>query len=225
MSEDARNNEDSDINIFEKTVLILLDIINLDFRINFDNIYIKGGGDGTSGNDFGRDMSQENMMNDAMHDSYQNDGPGPRRGLSNLTPIAPPHVNNYDGLMGSLLYLWDGGNPGNGGHYSPNGDLLGFAPVELTVPDMGKAAPIKIAKELLSKENIKSVNSLKNLIIEHQSKLTKYMQNPGKYDNLGILKNAPNEAVRNRIIQSRIQHLKHEIKTFHQSIKNILDGK
>ena len=90
-TENARNNEESDINIFEKSVLILLDIINGDFRINFDNIDIRGGGDSGSANDFGQDMAQENgyndMRNDAGQDSYQNDGPGPRVTNNSNYPI------------------------------------------------------------------------------------------------------------------------------------------
>jgi len=69
-SEDARNNEDSDINIFEKSVLILLNLINGDFRVNFDAINIRSGGDGNEGNDFGQDMSQENSSNDMMNYAY-----------------------------------------------------------------------------------------------------------------------------------------------------------
>ena len=88
-TENARNNEDSDINIFDRSVLILLDIINGDFRVNFDAINIRSGGDGNEGNDFGQDMSQENssndMMNDAVQDAYHNDGPGPRKGNPTVT--------------------------------------------------------------------------------------------------------------------------------------------
>ena len=58
-TDNARNNDD-DVNIFEKPILILLDIINGNFMINFDNIDIRSGGDGNEGNDFGHDMSQEN---------------------------------------------------------------------------------------------------------------------------------------------------------------------
>jgi len=41
-TDNATNNGD-DVNIFEKPILILLDIINGNFRINFD---IRSGGDG-----------------------------------------------------------------------------------------------------------------------------------------------------------------------------------
>ena len=41
---------------------------------------------------------------------------------------------------------------------------------------------------------------------------------------MNILKNnAHNQEIKNRIIQSRINHLKHEIKTFHRNMNNILN--
>jgi hypothetical protein len=49
-------------------------------------------------------------------------------------------------------------------------------------------------------------------------------KNPDAYDNKGILKNAPNEQVRDRIINGRIQHLEHEIKTFKGNIDKIMNG-
>ncbi|MBP2618381.1 hypothetical protein [Chryseobacterium jejuense] len=65
----------------------------------------------------------------------------------------------------------------------------------------------------------------KNLIIEHQSKLTKYIINPQKYYNVGLLKKAPNDLIKNKIIQSRVHHLGYEIKTFHKNLNNLLNGK
>lgn len=46
-----------------------------------------------------------------------------------------------------------------------------------------------------------------------------------KYDNKGFLRNAPNDAVRQKIIQTRVNHLKHEIKTFENNIQKIINGK
>lgn len=45
-----------------------------------------------------------------------------------------------------------------------------------------------------------------------------------KFDNKGFLKNAPNDAVRQKIIQSRINHLNQEIKTFQNNIQKIRNG-
>jgi len=41
---------------------------------------------------------------------------------------------------------------------------------------------------------------------------------------MGHLKNAPNDAVRQKIIQSRINHLEKEIQTFQNNIQKILSG-
>ena len=99
-TDNARNNDD-DVNIFEKPILILLDIINGNFRINFDNIDIRGGGDGRSESDFGHDMSQENrsndMMNDTVQDAYHNDGPGPRKNSSESNNSNNNNNNNNTG--------------------------------------------------------------------------------------------------------------------------------
>ncbi len=58
---------------------------------------------------------------------------------------------------------------------------------------------------------------------EHIEKLEKYKQNPMKYDNKGFLKNAPNEQVKQKIINTRISHLEKEIHTFYNNIVKILN--
>ena len=50
------------------------------------------------------------------------------------------------------------------------------------------------------------------------------LENPDAYDNQGFLKNAPNEEIRQKIIQSRINHLKKEIQTFKDNIEKIKNG-
>jgi len=55
--------------------------------------------------------------------------------------------------------------------------------------------------------------------------LKAYKADPWKFDNMEYLKNAPNDAVRERIIQSRVNHLENEIQTFQNNIKLILYGK
>ncbi|MEU6402613.1 hypothetical protein, partial [Streptomyces sp. NPDC046985] len=47
------------------------------------------------------------------------------------------------------------------------------------------------------------------------------LANPDAYDNKGYLKNAPNEEVRQRIIEGRAKHLRKEIQTFHENIAKI----
>jgi uncharacterized protein RhaS with RHS repeats len=73
----------------------------------------------------------------------------------------------------------------------------------------------------LTKAQQKSIESLKNQIEKHKEKLAEYVKDPAKFDNKGFLKNAPNDAVRQKIIQSRVEHLQKEIKTFQQNIDKI----
>ncbi|TAF30287.1 MAG: hypothetical protein EAZ57_11890, partial [Cytophagales bacterium] len=76
----------------------------------------------------------------------------------------------------------------------------------------------------LTKSQLKSISSLEGQIAKHQSKLAEYIKDPMKFDNMGFLKNAPNDAVRQKIIQSRINHLNQEINTFQNNIQKILNG-
>lgn len=81
---------------------------------------------------------------------------------------------------------------------------------------------IESAKSRLSKNDYKAAKSNYKRLVEHVDKLEKYKQNPLKYDNQGFLKNAPNEQVRQKIIQSRIAHLEQEIQTFYNNISKII---
>jgi RHS repeat-associated protein len=105
-----------------------------------------------------------------------------------------------------------------------DGKIFMPAPITGDIP-IGPAGAGKSFFKLLSKENLRSIKTYRTLIVEHQDKLRKYMANPDNYDNLNILKNAPNEMVRNKIIQSRIQHLRHEVNTFYKNINKIIYGK
>jgi hypothetical protein len=75
----------------------------------------------------------------------------------------------------------------------------------------------------LKPSQIKAITSYEKLIQEHEDKLAAYIANPYKYDNKGLLKNAPNDAVRQKIIDARVHHLKHEIQTFRENITKILN--
>jgi hypothetical protein len=48
-----------------------------------------------------------------------------------------------------------------------------------------------------------------------------YRKNPDAFDNEGILQNAPNDAVRQRIIEGRIRHLEREIRGFQQQLDKL----
>lgn len=74
----------------------------------------------------------------------------------------------------------------------------------------------------LSGSDQKSVRSLQKRINEHIDKLKAYRANPDAFDNQGHLKNAPSQAVRERIINTRISHLQKEIQTFKNQVENIL---
>ncbi|MBC3219283.1 VENN motif pre-toxin domain-containing protein, partial [Serratia fonticola] len=71
----------------------------------------------------------------------------------------------------------------------------------------------------------RSIRSLEEQIREHEAKLDAYKKDPDAFDNKGHLKNAPNDEVRQRIIDGRIRHLEHEIETFNKNINEIKNGK
>jgi hypothetical protein len=77
----------------------------------------------------------------------------------------------------------------------------------------------------LTRAQVKSISSLERQIAKHEAKLAEYIKDPMKFDNKGFLKSAPNEAVRQKIIQSRVNHLQQEINTFRDSIQKIINGK
>jgi hypothetical protein len=77
----------------------------------------------------------------------------------------------------------------------------------------------------LSASQRKAVDSLGKRAAEHQAKLDAYRADPDAFDNQGLLRNAPSDAVRQRIIDGRIRHLENEIKTFQDQIRKITGGK
>ncbi|MBT0722815.1 hypothetical protein HGT70_16265 [Rosenbergiella collisarenosi] len=77
----------------------------------------------------------------------------------------------------------------------------------------------------LSSSDQRSIKSLEEQIRVHEEKLEAYKKNPDSFDNKGHLQNAPNDAVRQRIIDGRIKHLEQEIRTFQKNINEIRAGK
>jgi len=77
---------------------------------------------------------------------------------------------------------------------------------------------IEKSKNRLSKQDFKKVKSEYEQITDHINKLEKYKANPYKFDNKGLLKNAPNDQIRQKIINGRIHHLESEIETFYNNI-------
>ncbi len=81
---------------------------------------------------------------------------------------------------------------------------------------------IEKAKEKLSHEDYKAAKSTYNEMVNHCKKLDEYKQNPEKYDNKNILKNAATNEIRQQIINGRIKHLEKEITKFYNNIIKIL---
>lgn len=90
----------------------------------------------------------------------------------------------------------------------------GFA---VAVGLQGLKAGAKAGVKTLSKSQLKSISSL-------EKQLAEYIKDPLKYDNKAFLTNAPNDNVRQQIIQSRVNHLQKEIQTFRENIRKIHDG-
>jgi len=68
---------------------------------------------------------------------------------------------------------------------------------------------------------LKSIRSFEARIAEHQAKLDAYKSDPWAYDNQGLLKNDPNDEVRQRIINGRVNHLEKGIDTFQKQVDNL----
>lgn len=79
-------------------------------------------------------------------------------------------------------------------------------------------------KAKLSPSQRRSVESFEKLIREHEEKLEAYKQDPDAYDNKGFLKTAPNEEIRQKIIDSRVEKLEKEIQGFRNNIDKVYKG-
>ncbi|MDN3606387.1 RHS repeat domain-containing protein [Kaistella yonginensis] len=210
------NVPNDEYNIFYK----IGDVLTLNWGVEFKNESHDASG---SQGDFMADMGQE-FSSDPGQNSSSGDLGNDNGGCDNC----PSNAKNFDTFVDYPFSILDRDTWNNFGKtkiytYTSLSGWEEFKYIELSV-EIGRGSGIKGVKAVLSTNGIKTINSYKKLIIEHQSKLLKYIQNPSKYDNLNMLKNAPNDLIRNKIIQSRIQHLKHEIKTFHQNINKILNG-
>ncbi|WP_146199234.1 hypothetical protein [Arcicella aurantiaca] len=128
----------------------------------------------------------------------------------------------YTGFLGNIEYYWTGGKE-NGLQYGKDRGIVGISPIGGDTPGVSPAGKILKYGKYLSKSDFRGLKSHYRQIIEHSTKLRQYMKDPYKFDNLGILaKNASNPTVIRRIISTRVNHLKHEIKTFSDNIDKIL---
>jgi RHS repeat-associated protein len=74
----------------------------------------------------------------------------------------------------------------------------------------------------LSQREIKqSISSLEKNIAEHEAKLNTYIKDPYAFDNQGFLRNAPNDDVRQTIINGRINHLQNEIDNWRRQVETL----
>jgi hypothetical protein len=122
-------------------------------------------------------------------------------------------------------WMWDLTVPGNNDHdfYVAAVQQLGYD-VFYTVPADAALVLVHNSDEGLTPEQLKSIQSYENLIAEHQQKLGDYLENPDAYDNKGFLENAPTDAIRQQIIDGRVNHLQQEIKTFQDNIAKIREA-
>ncbi len=67
----------------------------------------------------------------------------------------------------------------------------------------------------------KRISGLEKQIAEHERKLEEYIRNPEAHDNLGFLRNAPSEEIRQEIYQSRVRNLQHQINNFRSQVDEI----
>ena len=86
-------------------------------------------------------------------------------------------------------------------------------------PEAPPATPVR----MLTSSEQESIKSLQWQIMEHESKLQSYEDNPDAYDNQGRLCNA-SSAVRQRVIKGRIAHLQLEINSVRSQIDRIRRG-
>ena len=82
---------------------------------------------------------------------------------------------------------------------------------------------IERAKSRLSKNDYKAAKSNYRRMLEHIEKLKNYKKDPFKFDNQGLLKNAPSEQIRQKIIDARVAHLEQEIQTLYNNILKIIN--
>lgn len=79
-------------------------------------------------------------------------------------------------------------------------------------------------KKRTKEQNQKAAESEKELIKEHQEKLERYSKDPYSMDNDGRLKNAPTQAIRDRIIEGRKKVLRDAVTRHQNELKKITEA-
>jgi predicted RNase H-like nuclease (RuvC/YqgF family) len=92
--------------------------------------------------------------------------------------------------------------------------------------DTGRSGRLLVPKATteLSKKAQRKIRSFERNIAEHRAKLEAFKKSSDAFDNKGFLKNAPSQAIRDQIIEGRIQHLEGEIRNWQNQIDRLLQG-
>ena len=139
-------------------------------------------------------------------------------------------------LLLLTLGVAPGVNAANAGKLAENGftstntiqmasSVLGLAGKASAIKKFHASKKVRLkAPKKLTPSQQRSVSSYQKRVAEHQKKLADYRANPDAFDNKGLLKNAPSEQIRQRIIEGRVRHLEKEIQTFQENIDKVLSS-
>lgn len=141
---------------------------------------------------------------------------------SNDNPLFGAVVQGFDTYSTPLNFLAWVGDYGVANGFSA---ALGPAASAMEAAAMKAAAMSAIEKALsLAASRARAIESLQQRIAEHEAKLAEYLKNPDAFDNKGFLRNAPNDQVRQQIIDGRARHLQNEIDTWKDTIDKLGGG-
>nr|WP_238786552.1 VENN motif pre-toxin domain-containing protein [Gilliamella sp. ESL0250] len=132
-------------------------------------------------------------------------------------------LKNDPALAGEMMGHFEGKLSGEvGSSYVIGGASAEIIQQVARLKTLSKAGKMNdnVGKSLSVSEQ-RAVRSLEEQIRLHEKKLAEYKRDPYSFDNKGHLKNAPNEEVRQKIINARIKHLEHAINTFKNNINKI----
>ena len=132
-----------------------------------------------------------------------------------LTPGLGTGQDIYDARQGDPLAA-----------LGPLGDVVKFGVALAGVLGLARFADeagelADAAKSL--KQAKKGIRSLEKQIAKHKEKLESFRKDPDAHDNQRLLRNAPSEEIREKIIQGRVRKLEREIEKFKGEIQKLKD--
>lgn len=89
---------------------------------------------------------------------------------------------------------------------------------------LGKKIDKAIEALSLTKSQRKALRSQRKQLEKEKEKLDAYIDNPDAHDNLGHLKNVPNDKARQSVIEGRMKHLEDEMRAAIKNIDDIIGG-